>query len=72
MAFQFHFQSGKQRKVGTTIKLFLVKEKSPGEKGDVRRCVVMMQQPVLLSSKFGMKFSHFHAVVVKHNSSMWN
>jgi hypothetical protein len=27
-------------------------------KGSVRRCVVAMQQPVLLSSKFGVKSSH--------------
>jgi hypothetical protein len=29
-----------------------------GEKGSVRRCVVVMQQPVLLSPKFGVKSSH--------------
>jgi hypothetical protein len=29
-------------------------QKIPGEKGNVRRCVVM-QQPVLLSPKFGAK-----------------
>jgi hypothetical protein len=33
-------------------------QKFPGEKGSVRRCVVVMQQPVLLSPKFGSKFSH--------------
>jgi hypothetical protein len=30
----------------------------PGEKGSVRRCVVVMQQPVYLSPKFGVKVSH--------------
>jgi hypothetical protein len=38
--------------------LFLVKKKVPGEKGSVKRCVVVMQQPVLLSPKFGAKSSH--------------
>jgi hypothetical protein len=33
-------------------------KKFPGEKGSVGRCVVVMQQPVLLSSKFGAKSSH--------------
>jgi hypothetical protein len=37
--------------------LFFVKE-FPGEKGSVRQFVIMMQQPVLLSPKFGAKFSH--------------
>jgi hypothetical protein len=36
--------------------LFLVK-KFPGEKGHVRRWVVVMQQPVLLKPKFGAKSS---------------
>jgi hypothetical protein len=33
-------------------------QKFPDEKGSVRRCIVMMQQPVLLSPKFGVKSSH--------------
>jgi hypothetical protein len=33
-------------------------KKFPGGKGIVRRCVVVMQQPVLLSPKFGAKSSH--------------
>jgi hypothetical protein len=37
--------------------LFLIK-KFPGEKGSVKRCVVVMQQLVFLSPKFGMKSSH--------------
>jgi hypothetical protein len=36
----------------------LFRQKSPGGKGSVRRCVVVMQQPVLLSPKFGAKSSH--------------
>jgi hypothetical protein len=30
----------------------------PGEKGSARWCIVVMQQPVLLSPKFVMKASH--------------
>jgi hypothetical protein len=30
----------------------------PGGKGSVRQCIVMMQQPVLLSPKFEAKSSH--------------
>jgi hypothetical protein len=33
-------------------------QKFPGEKGSVRGCVVVMQQPVLLLPKFGAKSSH--------------
>jgi hypothetical protein len=33
-------------------------QKFPGEKGSVRWCVVMMQQPVLLSPNFGAKSLH--------------
>jgi hypothetical protein len=33
-------------------------QKFPGKKGSVRRCVVVMQQPVILSPKFEAKFSH--------------
>jgi hypothetical protein len=33
-------------------------KKFPGKKGSVRRCIVVMQQPVLLSPKFGAKSSH--------------
>jgi hypothetical protein len=31
-------------------------QKFPGEKGSVTRCIVVMQQPVLLSPKLGAKF----------------
>jgi hypothetical protein len=33
-------------------------KKFPGEKGSVKRCVVVIQQQVLLSPKFGAKSSH--------------
>jgi hypothetical protein len=33
-------------------------QKFPGEKGSVRRCVVVMQQPVLLSPNFKAKSLH--------------
>jgi hypothetical protein len=33
-------------------------QKFPDEEGSVRSCVVMRQQPVLLSPKFGMKSSY--------------
>jgi hypothetical protein len=75
--FSYHLQSWKLGEVGwvgTTVIMFWVK-KFPCENGSVRRCVVVMQQPVLLSPKFGAKSSHiFHAVVVKCQStrSMWN
>jgi hypothetical protein len=42
------------------------------EKGSVRRCIVMIQQPVLLSPKFGAVFTHFHAIAIKLYSSIWN
>jgi hypothetical protein len=48
-------------------------QKFPGEKGSVRRCVVVMQQPVLLVAKVqGEVFAHFHAVALKRHSSMRN
>jgi hypothetical protein len=45
-AFQFYLQSGKQ------------KSRVGGEKGSVRQRVIVMQQPVLLSPKFGVKSLH--------------
>jgi hypothetical protein len=46
-------------------------KKFPVEKESLRRFVVTMQQPVLLSPKFRAKFSHiFHTVAIKRNSSM--
>jgi hypothetical protein len=44
--------------VGDDNYVIFGKKKIPGEKGSVRRCVVMMQQPVPLSPKFGAKSSH--------------
>jgi hypothetical protein len=66
--YQFYLQSVKQRKVawdqvkqvgwvGEDSHVAFGKKFS-GEKGNVRRCVVVMQQPVPLSPKFGAKFSH--------------
>jgi hypothetical protein len=40
--------------------LFVVK-KFPDDKVSVRRCVVVMQQPLLLSPKFGAKSSQIFA-----------
>jgi hypothetical protein len=37
---------------------FVFGQEFPGEEGSVRRCVVMMQHPVLLSPKFGAKSSY--------------
>jgi hypothetical protein len=44
-------------------------QKFSGEKGSVRLYVVVTQQSVLLSPKFRV---NFHAVAVKHHSSMWD
>jgi hypothetical protein len=68
VAFQFYLQLGKQKSrmgLGWQSCCFLIK--NPSEKGSVRWCFVMMQQQVLLSSKFGM---NFHIVAVKSYSSM--
>jgi hypothetical protein len=46
-------------------------KKLPGDEGSVRRCVVVMQQPVLLSPKFGGEvIVHFHTFAVKRHTSM--
>jgi hypothetical protein len=58
-AVQFYLQSGKQRKlwwVGENSHGF--GKKFLGEKGSVRRCDVVMQQPVLLLPKSGAKSSN--------------
>jgi hypothetical protein len=71
LAFQFYLQSGnREKKVGwgTTAMLLLVKYFLM-KKGSVRECVFMMQQPVLLSPKFG---TNFYAITVKYHSSMQN
>jgi hypothetical protein len=53
---QFHLQTGKaeKSKVGGDDSHFVF-----GQEGSVRRCVVVMQQPVRLSPKFGAKYSHY-------------
>jgi hypothetical protein len=33
-------------------------QKFPGEKGSLIQCIVVMQQPILLLPKFGVKSSH--------------
>jgi hypothetical protein len=60
-ASRFYLQSGKQRKVGwmgDDSHVVFGKKKFQGKKGSVRRRVVVMQQPVLLSPKLGAKSSH--------------
>jgi hypothetical protein len=47
-------------------------QKFPGEKGSVRWCIVVVQQPLVLSPKFRAKSAHFHTVAVKRHSSMRN
>jgi hypothetical protein len=44
-------------------------QKLPGEKGNVSRCVIVMQQPVVLSPKF---WANFNAVAVKSDIRMRN
>jgi hypothetical protein len=36
-------------------------KKFSDEKGSVKRCVVVMQEPVLFKPKFGAKYSHIFA-----------
>jgi hypothetical protein len=43
---------------GLQLGCFFGKKNSLVEKGSVRRCIVMMGQPILLSPKFGVKCSH--------------
>jgi hypothetical protein len=59
-AFQFYIQFEKQRKVGWLGDDSHVDfgQKFPCEKESVRQYDVVMQQPILLSPKFGAKFSH--------------
>jgi hypothetical protein len=63
-------QGNRVRWVGTIVMVFFVKK--PWYKEDVRQCVVVMQQPVLLSPKFGEKSLYIFTVTVKHHTSMWN
>jgi hypothetical protein len=59
-AFQFYFQSGKQRKVEWVVddSHVVFHQKFRDEEGSVKRCVIVVQQPVLLLRKFGAKSSH--------------
>jgi hypothetical protein len=67
-AFQLYLQSGKQLKVGWVgdDSHVVCRKKFPGEKGSVRWCFIMVQQPVLLSPKFG---SNNHTVPVKQQNA---
>jgi hypothetical protein len=60
VAFQFYLQSGETEKsrVGGDNSHFVFGQKFLPEKGSVSWCIVVMQQPVLLSPKFGAKSSH--------------
>jgi hypothetical protein len=59
VVFQFYLQSGKQKsRVGGGRKSLYFGQKLPGVKGSVRRCIVVMQQPVLFSPKFEVKSLH--------------
>jgi hypothetical protein len=74
-AFQFYLQPRKKRKVGWVgdDRHVVFDKKVPGEKGSVRRCVVVVQEAVLMSPKLGVKSSHlFYAVTVKRRSNMRN
>jgi hypothetical protein len=72
---QFYLHSRKQRTVewvedGSRVSFG---QKFPGEEGSVRLSVVVMQQLVLLSSKFGSKSLHtFTQSPLKRHSSMRN
>jgi hypothetical protein len=65
---QFYLQSGEQRGLRGPNEASIAYweddsnvvsgQKLLSEKGSVRRCVVVMQQPVLLTPKFGAKSSH--------------
>jgi hypothetical protein len=58
--FQFCLQSRKQRIEGWMgdDSHVVFGQKFPDEKGSVQLCIVMMQQPVLLSPKFEVKPLH--------------
>jgi hypothetical protein len=59
-AFQFYFQSRKQRKIGCigNESHVVFGQKIYGAKGNVKGVVVMKQRPDLSLSKLGAKFSH--------------
>jgi hypothetical protein len=54
----FHLQSGKQGQVGVVEDSHVVFCENSLLKEEMRDGVVVMQQPVLLSPKFGAKSSH--------------
>jgi hypothetical protein len=59
--------------VGVGRQSYCFSQKLSGEKGSVRRCVVVMQQPVLLSPKVrGKFFEPLHAVAAKRHISKRN
>jgi hypothetical protein len=57
--FPFYIQSEKQRNVGRVrySSHVIFGKNFSGEKGSVRRCVLVMQGAILLSPKFGEKSS---------------
>jgi hypothetical protein len=66
-ACQSCLQSGKQKScrgpnqgsgVGGGDRHIVSVQKFPGENGSVRWCIIIMQQPVVLSPKFMAKSSH--------------
>jgi hypothetical protein len=72
-AFQLNLQSGRQKKVGLArdASHVALDQEVPGTRASVRRCVVVMQQPVSFLIKVRSEvFAHFHAVAVKRHCSM--
>jgi hypothetical protein len=57
--FNFNFNRGNRKVWWVEDDSYIVFcKKFPGEKGSVRRCVVVMQQQVLMTPNFGAKSSH--------------
>jgi hypothetical protein len=45
----------------------------PGEKGSVRRCVVVTQETVFFVAKVRSEvFAYFYAIAVKRHDNLWN
>jgi hypothetical protein len=73
-AFQFHLQSGKQKKWGgwgTTDVLIFVKNSLVKRKYEPAYCHDATASSFVTKVRDEV-FAHFHTVAVKHNSSMWN
>jgi hypothetical protein len=73
-AFQFHLQSGKDRKVEwveMTVMLFLVKNSLVKRKCEAVRCRDTTAGSLAAKVRGGV-FQHFHAVAVNYHSSMRN